>query len=109
MELVRMNDTEYNPWIVIEAYFKGQHLKRCVRHKLESYNYFVNHQIQQTIDMFNPVTIRSEQDYNKELDKYALELILSFNHHSLHPFVVFTKLIANSIPYSKQPFITTST
>ena len=84
MELVRMNDTEYNPWTVIEAYFKGQHLKRCVRHQLESYNYFVNHQIQQTIDMFNPVTIHSEQDYNKELDKYAIELVLSFNNFHLY-------------------------
>ena len=37
----------------------------CVRHQVESYNYFVNHQIQKTIDMFNPVTIHSEHDYLK--------------------------------------------
>ena len=79
-----MNDIDYNPWAIIEAYFKGQHLKRCVRHQLESYNYFVNHQIQQTIDMFNPVTIHSEQDYNAEFGKYSLELILSFNNFHLY-------------------------
>ena len=84
MKLARMNNTMYDPWTVIEAYFKGKHLKRCVRHQLESYNYFVNHQIQKTIDMFNPVTIHSEQDYNKELDKYSLELILSFNNFHLY-------------------------
>jgi len=84
METVTMNDTHYNPWTIIEAYFKGKHLKRCVRHQLESYNYFVNHQIQQTIDMFNPVTIHSEQDYNPDLGKYSLELILSFDNFHLY-------------------------
>ena len=49
--------SKYDPWIILESYFKGQHLSRCVRHQLESYNYFVNKQIQKTIDMFNPVTI----------------------------------------------------
>ena len=45
------------PWKIIESYFEGQHLKRCIRHQLESYNDFVSNQIQKTIDMFNPVTI----------------------------------------------------
>ena len=71
------------PWAIIESYFKDQHLAQLVRHQIESYNNFVNYQIQKTIDMFNPVTIRSEQDYNKELDKYSLELILSFNNFHL--------------------------
>ena len=44
-------------WKIIESYFEGQHLKRCIRHQLESYNDFVVNQIQKTIDMFNPVTI----------------------------------------------------
>ena len=80
----RADKTIYDPWVIIESYFKGQHLARCVRHQLESYNYFVNHQIQKTIDMFNPVTIHSEQDYIKELDKYSLELILSFDNFHLY-------------------------
>ena len=78
-----MNDT-YDPWSILESYFEGQHLARCVRHQIESYNYFVNNQIQSTIDMFNPVTIRSEQDYVKEFDKYSLELILSFDNFHLY-------------------------
>jgi len=74
------------PWKIIELYFKGQHLKRCIRHQLESYNNFVNYQIQNTIDMFNPVTIHSEHDYNKEADKYALELVVIFkNFHIYRP------------------------
>ena len=78
-----MNDT-YDPWSILESYFEGRHLARCVRHQIESYNYFVNNQIQSTIDMFNPVTIRSEQDYIKEFDKYSLELILSFDNFHLY-------------------------
>ena len=53
------------PWILIESYFKHKHLKQLVKHQLESYNYFVNNQIQQTIEMFNPLLIVSDHDYIK--------------------------------------------
>ena len=80
------NAMEEMPWSIIESYFDGQHLTRCVRHQLESYNHFVNHEIQKTIDMFNPVTIHSEHDYNKESDKYTLEMIVTFsNFHIYRP------------------------
>jgi len=72
------------PWKIIESYFKGQHLKRCIRHQLESYNDFVVNQIQKTIDMFNPVTIHSEQDFDKETNKYRLELIITFNNFHIY-------------------------
>ena len=52
------------PWTIIESYFKGQHLDRLIRHQLESYNNFVSYQIQKTIEMFNPVKIVSEQDFD---------------------------------------------
>ena len=74
----------YDPWPILESYFTGQHLARCVRHQIESYNYFVSNQIQGTIDMFNPVTIHSEHDYVKEFKKYSLELILSFDNFHLY-------------------------
>jgi len=74
------------PWNIIESYFDGQHLTRCIRHQLESYNHFANHEIQKTIDMFNPVTIHSEHDYNKEHDKYNLEMVITFsNFHIYRP------------------------
>ena len=60
------------PWKIIESYFEGQHLKRCIRHQLESYNDFVSSQIQKTIDMFNPVTIHSDQDYDKKSKNSSL-------------------------------------
>ena len=77
---------EEMPWNIIESYFDGQHLTRCIRHQLESYNHFVNHEIQKTIDMFNPVTVHSEHDYNKEFDKYTLEMVITFsNFHIYRP------------------------
>ena len=52
-----------NMWNLIESYFSGKHLKQLVRHQIESYNYFVQNQIKKTIDMFNNVTVHSEQDF----------------------------------------------
>jgi DNA-directed RNA polymerase beta subunit len=74
------------PWSIIESYFKGQHLQRLVRHQLESYNNFVGHQINKTIEMFNPVHIASEQDYDIKSGKYALEIFITFeNFHIYRP------------------------
>jgi len=74
------------PWSIIESYFKGQHLKRFVRHQLESYNNFVGYQIIKTIEMFNPLHIVSEQDYDPESKKHSLELFITFdNFHIYRP------------------------
>jgi DNA-directed RNA polymerase II subunit RPB2 len=72
------------PWILLGSYFKGQHLQQLVRHQIESYNDFVNNQIQRTIEMFNPVTICSEQDYDKESHKYRLEVEITFEKFHLY-------------------------
>lgn len=72
------------PWKIIESYFRGRHLKQCIRHQLESYNDLVVNQIEKTIDMFNPVTIRSEQDYEPQSKKYKLELIITFNNFHIY-------------------------
>jgi DNA-directed RNA polymerase beta subunit/intein/homing endonuclease len=73
------------PFHIIESYFEGQHLERLVRHQIESYNHFVNYQILRTIQMFNPVTIRSENDFVAEKDKYFLEVFISFTNFKLYP------------------------
>jgi DNA-directed RNA polymerase II subunit RPB2 len=72
------------PWAVIESYFKDQHLAQLVRHQLESYNDFVNYQIQKTIDMFNPVQICSENDFDKDSGKYSLEIFITFENFHLY-------------------------
>ena len=70
---------------IIQSYFEGKQLARLVRHQIESYNHFINYQIVKTIDMFNPVIIRSENDYIKEYDKYTLEIHISFDNFKLYP------------------------
>ena len=72
------------PWDIIGSYFKGHHLDRLVRHQIESYNDFVTIQIQKTIDMFNPVHVKSDHDYNKTLNKYNLELFINFDNFNIY-------------------------
>ena len=78
-----INDSE-TPWIFIESYFKQKHLKQLVKHQLESYNYFVNNQIQNTIEMFNPLLISSDHDYIKELNVHRLEIEINFEKLAMY-------------------------
>ena len=75
---------EETPWKIIGSYFEGQHLQRLVRHQIESYNDFVNNQIQRTIEMFNPVVIASEQDYDRKTRKHKLEIDVTFSGFHLY-------------------------
>jgi DNA-directed RNA polymerase beta subunit len=68
------------PWTIIGSYFEGKHLEQLVRHQIESYNDMVNVQLKRTIDMFNPVRIASEQDYDKTTHKYRLEVEVHFTN-----------------------------
>ena len=83
--LAHLDDYVEEPYTLIESYFRGQHLERLVRHQIESYNHFINYQIQRTIQMFNPVTIRSENDYVEEHGQYFLEAFVSFDNFKLYP------------------------
>jgi DNA-directed RNA polymerase II subunit RPB2 len=73
------------PYEIIESYFEGQHLERLVRHQIESFNHFTNYQMQRTIQMFNPVVIRSENDFVPEKNQYFLEVQVSFENFKLYP------------------------
>lgn len=81
----RINMEKYieEPWSIIESYFQGKHLERLVRHQIESYNDFVNYQVQKTINMFNSVRIVSEKDYVKEAKQYKLEILINFDNFRL--------------------------
>lgn len=72
------------PFTIIESYFKGRHSTCLVRHQIESYNDFVNRQLPQTIQMFNPVMIRSDKDFIAELGQYALETEITFVNLKIH-------------------------
>ena len=73
-----------DPWSIIESYFKNCHLEQLVRHQLESYNDFVNFQIIKTIEMFNPVIVKSENDYDEKSDKYKLEIYITFENFNTY-------------------------
>ena len=47
--LDHLGDYTEEPFSIIESYFQGKHLECSVRHQIESYNHFVNYQIQRTI------------------------------------------------------------
>jgi len=72
------------PWSIIESYFKGHHLERLVRHQLESYNNFVGYQINKTIEMFNPVHIVSDNDYDTVSKKHSLEVFITFENFQMY-------------------------
>ena len=83
--LDHLGDYLEEPFKIIESYFDGQHLERLVRHQTESYNHFVNYQIQQTIQMFNPVEIKSENDYVPEHNEYTLAVYVYFENFKMFP------------------------
>jgi DNA-directed RNA polymerase beta subunit len=71
------------PWKIIGSYFEGKHLDQLVRHQIESYNDMVNVQLKRTVDMFNPVKIASDQDYDRVTHKHRLEVEVTFANLSL--------------------------
>jgi DNA-directed RNA polymerase II subunit RPB2 len=66
-------------WEAIESYFEKGHLERLVRGQVESYNAFIS-SLEQTIQMFNPVPVHSDQFFNKELQKYSLDASIRFSN-----------------------------
>ena len=78
-----MDPEENDCWHVIESYFKHKHLEQLVKHQTESYNDFIQNQMKKTIEMFNPLLIRSSHDYMKEFKKYRLQIIIHFENMSL--------------------------
>ncbi len=71
-------------WLIIEKYFSGKHLQQLIRHQLESFNNFISHEIQKTIEMFNPVSIHSEQDYDNQYKLYKLEILITFENLNIY-------------------------
>ena len=83
--LDHLGDYIEEPFQILESYFQGQYLERLVRHQIESYNNFINYQIQRTIQMFNPLIVRSDNDYVEQQDKYMLEIHISFINFKMYP------------------------
>jgi DNA-directed RNA polymerase II subunit RPB2 len=78
--LDHLGDYRQEPFDILQSYFEGKPLERLVRHQIESYNNFVNFQMQRTIEMFNPVVIKSDADYNPENNTYGLVINISLKN-----------------------------
>ena len=79
-----MTYSNEDSWRLIQLYFKNNYLKQLVKHQLESYNNFTNTQLEKTIQMFNPIIIRSENDYDKDLQQYNLELHITIDNITIY-------------------------
>ena len=79
-----MDESNEINWKVIESYFKNDHLGKLVRHQLESYNHFINEDLINTINMFNPVKIRSENDKDPATGLYKLEITITFSNFRMY-------------------------
>ena len=90
------------PFHMIESYFEGQYLERLVRHQIESYNHFIGFQAHRTIQMFNPVDIKSEHDYIAEHNKHLLEIQISFENFKLYPPQIHENNGATKIMFPKE-------
>lgn len=100
--LEHLGDYVEEPFTILESYFHGQHLERLVRHQIESYNHFINYQMQKTIQMFNPVMIRSENDYVEEQEKYLLEISISFHNFKLYSPQIYENNGATKIMFPQE-------
>jgi DNA-directed RNA polymerase beta subunit len=100
--LKHLGTYEEEPHTLIKSYFEGQHLERLVRHQIESYDHFVHVQIPRTIEMFNPVIIRHENDYVPEHKQYYLEMQVSFENYKLYPPQIHENTGATKIMFPQE-------
>jgi DNA-directed RNA polymerase II subunit RPB2 len=83
--LENLGDYLEEPFTILQSYFEGKGLERLARHQIESYNNFVNYQMQKTIEMFNPIVIKSENDYDPETGEYGLVIHLNITNLKFYP------------------------
>jgi DNA-directed RNA polymerase II subunit RPB2 len=83
--LSHLGDYSEAPFTLIESYFNPQYLRRLVRHQIESYDNFITTQIHRTVQMFNPVSIHSENDVDEATGLKYIEVVLSFENLKFNP------------------------
>jgi DNA-directed RNA polymerase beta subunit len=64
-------DWESNTWTVIDRFFKQDNI--LINHHINSFNYFMNHQLQEIIKEkeFNPIKIYDKNSWNETLQLYT--------------------------------------
>ena len=90
------------PWTLIEQYFKHNHLGMLIRHQTESFNNLVENQLEKTIEMFNPVSVKSEHDYDIKSKNYALEIMVNFSNFNIFRPIIHENNGAQKIMFPQQ-------
>lgn len=62
------------PWTIVESYFHEHGRRAVVRHQLESFNYFLQHQMPQTVELFRHMHILSDHDFDMVTRRYSMEV-----------------------------------
>ena len=89
-------------WEVIESYFKNCHLERLVRHQIESYNFFISYEIQKTIQMFNPMVIRTEIENDDDSNPTKIDVTVNFNNFKFLRPQIFENNGSSKIMYPNE-------
>jgi len=89
-------------WDIIESYFKNCHLERLVRHQLESYNYFILYEIQKTIQMFNPMLIRTEIEHENDPEPTKIDITINFKNFKILRPQIFENNGSSKIMYPNE-------
>ena len=87
---------------IIQSYFGVSYLERLIRHHLESYNKFIDTEIKKTVNMFNPIHIKSEHDYVPEYRKYKLEIEISFSNLNIFKPIIHENTGASKLMFPTQ-------
>jgi len=90
------------PWKLIKLYFENCHLSQLVRHQLESYNDFIDNQLEKTIQMFNPIIIRSKNDNDETNEDFHLDIHINVENLIIYRAQIFENNGATKLMYPNQ-------
>ena len=90
------------PWKLIKLYFEKCHLSQLVRHQLESYNDFIDNQLEKTIQMFNPIIIRSKNDYAEMNPDFHLDIHINVENLTIYRAQIFENNGATKMMFPNQ-------
>lgn len=74
---------------IMRTYYKGRESERLVRHQIESFDHFMNHQMQATIDMYNSRRVVADKDYNADTGDHNLAITYSVENLKFIPPQLF--------------------
>lgn len=83
-ENISANEYNKEKWAhLLETYFSKNYLDVLVRHQLESYNDFVKIRLPKTIEMFNPVVVKTDAMEHLLFDQQEITIKIYFENFNL--------------------------